>query len=529
MKMSRLLCSLLGLGLISFAHGADAQTDAGRVDPSALPKIGSVSPRYQSYNIEMLEVTGGKFWKPYAQTAPDTAPSAAATPAGVNPDAYAYRPPIDLANPRRIKLAAALGPAYVRVSGTWANTTYFAPDEAAPATAPAGFGGVLTRAEWRGVVKFAQAVDAAIVTSFAVGTGVRDAAGVWTSDQAARFLDYTHSIGGRIAAAEFMNEPDLAVLGGAPRGYTAENYARDFRLFAAFARAKAPGMQILGPGSVLDPSVNAGPAGTGLPLLRITGLFARPDLKVDAYDYHFYPAVSRRLAAMSPTMQVGPENELSEEQLAKTDGALALYKAARDRDQPGKPLWITETAEAAGGGNAWASTFLDSFRYLDQLGRLAQQGVQVVMHNTLDASDYGLLDENTLLPRPDYWAALLWHDLMGTSVLDPGIPRQEGLHVYAHSLKGVPGGVTLLIINTSTSRARSIAFTRGGRRYTLSATAKGLQDPSVLLNGTELSLGDHDRLPALKGRPQAAGSVVFEPATITFVTFRDAGNPGATR
>ena len=85
-----------------------------------------------------------------------------------------------------------------------------------------------------------------------------------------------------------------------------------------------------------------------------------------------------------------------------------------------KSLWITETADAACGGNSWVSTFLDTFRDLNQLGSMAQRGVDVVMHNTLDASDYGLLDENTLAPRPDYWAALLWRKLMGTTVLNPG-------------------------------------------------------------------------------------------------------------
>jgi len=43
----------------------------------------------------------------------------------MNPNLYEYRPPIDLSNPRLRKLAAALGPAYLRVSGTWANTVYF--------------------------------------------------------------------------------------------------------------------------------------------------------------------------------------------------------------------------------------------------------------------------------------------------------------------------------------------------------------------------------------------------------------------
>jgi hypothetical protein len=46
----------------------------------------------------------------------------------MDPALYRQRPPIDLTNPRLRKLAAALGPAYVRVSGTWANTTYFQAD-----------------------------------------------------------------------------------------------------------------------------------------------------------------------------------------------------------------------------------------------------------------------------------------------------------------------------------------------------------------------------------------------------------------
>jgi hypothetical protein len=33
--------------------------------PTNMPKIGTVDERYQSYNVEMLEVTGGKFWRPY--------------------------------------------------------------------------------------------------------------------------------------------------------------------------------------------------------------------------------------------------------------------------------------------------------------------------------------------------------------------------------------------------------------------------------------------------------------------------------
>jgi hypothetical protein len=86
----------------------------------------------------------------------------------MDPGLYQQRPPIDLGNARLRKLAAALAPSYMRVSGTWANNTYFHDsDTRAPSTAPEGFGGVLTRPQWKGVVDFSHAVDAKLVTSFA--------------------------------------------------------------------------------------------------------------------------------------------------------------------------------------------------------------------------------------------------------------------------------------------------------------------------------------------------------------------------
>ena len=168
---------------------------------------------------------------------------------------------------------------------------------------------------------------------------------------------------------------------------------------------------------------------------------------------------------------------------------------------PGKPFWNTETADAACGGNPWGGTFLDTFRYLDQLGRLARQEVAVVMHNTLVASDYGLLDENTFEPKPNYWGALLWRRFMGTTVLDAGMKSEPGLHVYAQCLRGTPGGVALLAINTDKTAARTLAIPMAGQRYTLSSDR--LDGTRVQLNGTELALGarqtrcPHSRAPRL--------------------------------
>ena len=495
--------------------------------PSTMPRIGSVSERYHSYNVEMVEVTGGRFWKPYGaepdaagpKPAPAAGASGADTPAGMNADLYQYRPPIDLDNARLRTLAAALGPAYVRVSGTWANTTYFSATDPPPAAPPAGFKGVLSRAQWKGVVDFARAVNAQIVTSFATGAGTRDAAGVWTAEQAAGLVDYTSAVGGRIVAAEFMNEPNLAVMGGAPAGYDAAAYGRDFRRFHAFARATVPDMLILGPGSVGETADESGPA-DGSSLTTRNLLTASRPAAVDAVSYHHYGALSRRCAAMGA--QTTADAALSEEWLGRTDATLAFYRKLRDAFAPGKPLWLTETADAACGGNPSARTFLDTFRYLDQLGRLARHGVEVVAHNTLVASDYGLLDDVTLTPKPNYWGALLWRKLMDTKVLEPGVPIQSGLHLYAHCLRGKPGGVALLAINNDRAAARTLTVPVPGERYTLSSD--DLQAKAVRLNGVELKLGADDVLPDLTGVPVQAGNMSLDPATITFIALPGAGN-----
>jgi len=408
----------------------------------------------------------------------------------------------------------------VRVSGTWANSTYFPDSETAPPTPPEGFAGVLTRAQWKGVVDFSRAVDAPIVTSVATSVGTRDASGVWTPAQARRFFEYTKSLGGRIAAAEFMNEPNLASIGGAPKGYDAAAYGRDFKVFLNFARQAAPEMLILGPGSVAE-RASTGPLPSSMRMLHTRDLMAAAGPGVDAFSYHHYGTVSRRCAGAAMP-QTSPEEALSEDWLSRTDATLAFYRSLRDEFEPGKPIWLTETADAACGGNPWGSSFTDTFRYLDQLGRLARQGVQVVAHNTLVASDYGLLDEHDFTPKPNYWGALLWRRLMGSTVLDSGVPLRAGLHAYAHCLRGTPGGVALLFLNTDRSESQSVTLPAAAERYTLSSA-----DPlsrRVDLNGTQLMLEAGDALPRLAGAATPKGEVVLPPASITFLAVPGAGN-----
>ncbi len=517
---------LAALSLSSFVMSpAPAQRPASHldaaVDPARLRRVGTIDPRFQSYNVEMIEVTGGAFWKPYGSTV-SALPASDNAQLGVDTSQFEYRPPIDLANARLRILARALGPAYIRVAGTWANSIYFADSDAPPAKAPDGFKGVLTREQWRGVIGFARATDAQIMTSFAISPGVRDRSGAWTPDMTRRWLAYTRAIGGMITAAEFMNEPSIAGISGAPKGYDAAAYGRDFQFFRAFAKREAPGMLILGPGSATE-----APEPWGMPpgipgSIPTTELLANGGSGVDAFSYHHYGAASARCAA-AHMPQTRLDDALSEQWLARTSVTHAYYAALRDRYAPGKPIWMTEGADAACGGNPWGGSFIDSFRYLDQLGRLAKQGVQVSIHNTLAAGSYSLLEPEDFSPKANYWAALLWHRLMGATVLDAGIPLQPGLHVYAHCQLDRGGGVALLIINNDEARTASIRLPGKRFRYTLSAP----DTPSmgVKLNGQLLQLGASDRLPAMAGIAERSPVASFAPHSISFLAVPEARNP----
>jgi heparanase len=504
------------LAFVLSAAAAFAQTN-----PSTMPKVGTVDPRFQSYNVEMVEVIGGRFWKPYASTTAPKPPTSPDQTPGIDPSLFEQRTPLDLSNPRLRKLAAALGPAYIRVSGSWANTVYFQDSDApAPATPPEGFGGVLTRAQWKGVVDFSKAVDAKIVTSFSTGLGTRDASGTWTPAEANKFLRYDDSLGGNIAAAEFMNEPTFTVAAGVPKGYDAAAYGRDFAVFQPFFRKAAPHALLLGPGSV----------GEGIDFVPMKLLPSKELLAasgpnpVDVFSYHFYGTVSSRCGNMSSIKtSTSPEAALSEDWLSRTGTVEEFYARLRDEYAPGKPMWLTETGQTACGGDRWSSTFLDTFRYLDQMGTLAKRHVQVVMHNTLAASDYALIDEKTLTPRPNYWAALLWHNTMGTTILAAGASPSPKVHLYAGCMKNHPGGVTLLALNLDRTTPQILGLSEKATRYTL--TSPDLLSHTVQLNGRELSLTAEGGIPTPAGVSAAKGNLTLPAASITFLTLESANNP----
>jgi len=256
--------------------------------------------------------------------------------------------------------------------------------------------------------------------------------------------------------------------------------------------------------------------------MKSQDLMAASGPGIDAFSYHFYGARAVRCSFRGTEKQTTAAQALSENWLSRTDEAEAYYRKIRDQYEPGKPMWLTETGGASCGGNPWNAAFLDTFRYLINSGRLAKQGVQVVAHNTLAASDYALIDQETLAPRPNYWGAVLWRKLMDATVLEAG-SRVPTVCICMRTASAASVVESRYWRSTRTpERPHELTIPLQAERYTL--TAKDLMDNRVDMNGNELKLTPGGDVPALAGMPSPSGAQALPPASISFFSVRRANN-----
>jgi hypothetical protein len=72
MRIGRYVCRPALIRLAALATGLTcggaAMADPVTVSPATMRQVATTDPRFQSYNVEMAEVIGGNFWKPYGQT-----------------------------------------------------------------------------------------------------------------------------------------------------------------------------------------------------------------------------------------------------------------------------------------------------------------------------------------------------------------------------------------------------------------------------------------------------------------------------
>ena len=494
----------------SSAPGTDAPyTAQASVDLSNA--VYHLPAEYLSFSIDASQLVGGKWWDPKASQVESGSGTVRAPRFDFN------RPKLDL-------LTHALAPAYLRIGGSESDKIYYDLASNGPASAPpAGYQSVLTRAEWDAANAFAGRNQLKLVFTLNAGPGSRQAGKAWDGSNSAALLKYSAGQGYPVDSWELGNEMNLFwFVHGLDQQVSTAQYSQDLGRARELVQKYTPGAHLGGEGSAFWPVI-----GEPLSLFFgfMPGYLSQSAALVDQVSWHYYPQQSRR--GPVATRRASPARMLNPDALDEAAYWAEQMRAWRDQYAPGKPIWLGETGNAQFGGEPGLSdAYLGGLWWLDELGLVARSGTQVVVRQTLSGSNYGMIDDSSLEPRPDYWNSLLWKRLMGADVysaLAEG-DNSENLRVYAQSTPGRAGAVTLLVINIDPARSARVQFPGFGNHpaqvYTLSSP--DLFGQELRLNGQLLALEDESRLPDLQGKAIPAAAVPYltlNPLSYAFIVF----------
>ncbi|KAE8648411.1 heparanase-like protein 1 [Cucumis sativus] len=229
--------------------------------------------------------------------------------------------------------------------------------------------------------------------------------------------------------------------------------------------------------------------------------------------------------------------------LSQVSNTFRQLKNIIEKHAPWASAWVGEAGGAYhGGGLHISDTFINSFWYLDQLGMAASYNTKVYCRQTLVGGYYGVLRTKTFIPTPDYYGALLFHRLMGSSVLKVDNNVSSYLRTYAHCSRG-RSGVTMLFINLSNTTEFTINIENhmnlslhkskpkhsssknvGTQReeYHLTPQNGLLRSSTVLLNGKALELTNEGEVPDLTPVYRDSNSSISIPNwSIAFIVIPD--------
>jgi heparanase 1 len=515
-RLPLLLLAVASLGALAAAASCKGsagpsfpvRTDTPSVTTTA--SVAAVDERFLTVAVDTAEVVGGTFW----------APLDAGVATGQWPVA-----PYDFTRPRLRALAQALAPAYLRIGGTAADDTYYDLSDAPVASAPSPYLYVLTHAEWDAVNHFAGAVGMRVLFTINAGPGPRDAQLAWTPDNAQTLLTYTASQGYDVALWELGNEVNVFPLAhGLSFVIKPQQFAQDVAVAKGLVQSTTPDAGLGAPSSAYWPV-----AGEVIPFYP--AFMDAGGGPLDVVTWHYYPMQSDRCPVATRRVDAG----LMFDPAALDE--IDTWAAQVEDAAQGKPVWLGETGNAQCGGEPGVSdAFVAGFWWLDELARVARRGEPVIVRQTLSGSDYGLIDDATLTPRPDYWTSVLWRTLMGTQVLDAGSGGDPLLRLYAQCTRaGAPdqasGAVTLVVVNIDQVNGAELDLDAMGGDVAdvYQLTSGDLASTSVALNGTTLVAGDDGSLPPLPPaqvkRSGSALRVTFAPASYGFVVLPGAGAP----
>lgn len=446
-------------------------------DPAYRP-LGTIPADYLSFTIDTSLLLGGHWWGPTK---------------GVKDGVSADRADaLDLSNGRLRAYARALAPAMLRIGGTEADRVRYKMGKRPIADEGGGVSHefVLRKRVWKKLHAFLADSGFSLLFTLSAGPADRNVSGDWIEENARRLIEWTRRKQLPVAAWELGNEVNaFPLIHGVRHRVSGKRYARDFERFGKMARELDPDAKLVGPSSAVWPSI-----GEPNPLIR--ALCSSPAAAfLDAASWHWYPQqssygrIATRRAAAGNMLNARALDDAAR-RAERVNGAI-LRTATRRPDGRGTENWVTETAHALYGGEPGLSdTFVSTLWWLDELGLLARHGVSKVFRQALVGARYGLLDQDSMDPRPDYFASFLWKRLMGRFVLpvsaEAAADRKLRLYVHADGA-GAASARTVLAINLNRKTALGLRIETSGAtkrtdRYLLQGDG-AFASRTVLVNG----------------------------------------------
>ena len=455
--------------------------------------IARLSDRFLSAAVDLSQVVGGKWWDPAADHIELSSGSLES-------------PVFDFNRPLLDRMVAPLSPFYLRVGGSEADKVFYSLDDD-PAVPP-GYASVLTRSQWDSIHAFCERNNCKLIFTLNAGPASRREDGSWNTANAEALMAYAAAEGQKVYAWELGNEVNVFfAVHGWKTQIDAKQYCNDLRVLRGLLDRYFPQSLLASQGSaywpVLGETLNDFFGFSEETLRQANGL-------IDIFTWHYYPQQSRRCPF--GTRRAHPARLLDPYNLDEAAHWAEQINRLRDRYAPGLPVWLGETGSAQCGGEPGVSdTFISGLWWLDELGLMARMNHPVVVRQSLTGMDYGLLDEATLSPRPDYWNSLLWKRLMGDTVYPVRVRGSSKVRIYAHSKAG--GGISLLAINLNRDKAVRIGLAQfrhlAVESYLL--TAPDLLGETVWLNGQPLMLDADGSLPPMEGKAMPPGETLTLP------------------
>ncbi len=473
--------------------------------------VNTVDPEFISFAIDSSQLVGGKWWNPKADRVEMGG-------------GEKHAPVFNFNDPRMDALARGLAPAYLRIGGTEADKVYYdmesdGKEKKAP---PAGYESLMNRTHWDAAAGFAARNGLKLVFTLNTGPSSRKPDGSWDAANAESLLAYAAKRGQRVAMWELGNELNLFWYAYGPsKTVSPAQYDRDLASLRALVKKYHPESLCTGQGSAVWPVL-------GEPLGLLFGTMApyleRAGKSFDVVSWHYYPQQSRRGPVGS--RRAYPARLLEPDYLDEAEYWGSRIVKLRGEFAPGKPVWLGETGNAQYGGEPGLSNvYIAGLWWLDQLGLLARNGHSVVVRQTLCGSDYGMIDQDTRVPRPDYWNSLIWKRLMGRGACGVHVEGEGVSKVRAYAHEAAGGGTCALVINLHHDRNAAVSFPgmKEGRVMMYVMNAPDVLGGDLLLNGTKLALAADGSLPAIQGTTldlKAGSPITLRPLSYAFIRFQ---------